>query len=475
MPTLTDRDFCRDELGHGLFAVDRDGKAHAFEDGVAKALRQQLLLYLDDKGVWRLRTHGFPDMMKGKLKSVGVCDFCGERPVTWDIPCETFAMPKMEYGGVSAPPGMSESNWAACQTCGDHVVNNRRAALLRHCQDYHDDPKQPDGVRRLLKKFQAALQQRFWEYYKGGAQPATTTPARSPSKASPMTADLCTTAREMQSVALRTAQQIRTHLQDANRRIDDELSAYLPGADCFAWTAITAQAVWAIGSQVPDDTAVTEDLLPEGSFRSFWWFEWPLPVSDPHILTDLNIDREHAHALFLASAPDGMGVYQLRLVQPYGLLAPTRFVIPWNTTIAWLRNRTLTPWQQQQGLIPVGEHGITILRFIIAACVWLRSTVVSTTEHQLERHLRKRIMRAEHLDFAPTVTVVELRRTESGVSRTGEHSHPVNWNWQWMVRGHVRNQPTKRGIRPVWIKPYTKGPADKPLKLPAEKVFLVDR
>lgn len=65
------------------------------------------------------------------------------------------------------------------------------------------------------------------------------------------------------------------------------------------------------------------------------------------------------------------------------------------------------------------------------------------------------------------VGVILLRRAmyqySSGEDREGE---PVNWSCQWWVSGHWRRQwyPTSQTHKLVYITPYIKGPADKPLK-----------
>jgi hypothetical protein len=51
------------------------------------------------------------------------------------------------------------------------------------------------------------------------------------------------------------------------------------------------------------------------------------------------------------------------------------------------------------------------------------------------------------------------------------------WGYQWIVSGHWRRQyyPASDAHKPVYIAPYVKGPADKPLKAPTGDVFAVTR
>jgi len=85
--------------------------------------------------------------------------------------------------------------------------------------------------------------------------------------------------------------------------------------------------------------------------------------------------------------------------------------------------------------------------------------------------------RAERASLAPsaTIRVVELRRPD-GASSGAEHG-AVEWQTRWIVGGHWRRHwwPKLREHRQTWIAPYVKGPADKPLVLPAHTVYAFDR
>jgi hypothetical protein len=121
--------------------------------------------------------------------------------------------------------------------------------------------------------------------------------------------------------------------------------------------------------------------------------------------------------------------------------------------------------------------------FFLAACAWMqqRIPVLTLTPGHIERHRRKQLHREQRLDAPPNdVKIVQLRRLEA---RPHEPSSgdgpPVDWSsCRWPVDGHFRNQPcgSKHGDRRlIWIMPYVKGPADKPLKVPAHKIFVVNR
>lgn len=73
------------------------------------------------------------------------------------------------------------------------------------------------------------------------------------------------------------------------------------------------------------------------------------------------------------------------------------------------------------------------------------------------------------------IVVVRLRREKGDQNEpTGESA---NYSHRFIVGGHWRNQPyTSLGIwRQIWISPYVKGPADKPLIVRPKRVFQWDR
>jgi hypothetical protein len=78
-----------------------------------------------------------------------------------------------------------------------------------------------------------------------------------------------------------------------------------------------------------------------------------------------------------------------------------------------------------------------------------------------------------------SITVVSLRKLEAAREQAqlaGEHE-PVEWHWQWEVRGHWRNQwyAAAQEHRQVFIEAYIKGPENKPLKDPGKKLFAAVR
>jgi hypothetical protein len=164
--TLAARDFCRDAVGHGCFAIDLDGAVQAFVPSVRDRLIERGVLTQDTDTVWHLRWHGF-DLDREKAADMACCDFCSARPVTWLIPCESFAMPSLP----GLPLGQSQGDWAACEPCGAAIDARDAAGLLTRALAVPLPTKPIDvsHLRQTLLRLKRTLHRRFWQHYRGGA------------------------------------------------------------------------------------------------------------------------------------------------------------------------------------------------------------------------------------------------------------------------------------------------------------------
>lgn len=102
-----------------------------------------------------------------------------------------------------------------------------------------------------------------------------------------------------------------------------------------------------------------------------------------------------------------------------------------------------------------------------------RIAVVET--HEVDRATRRRVARI-HPEYDRPVRVVTLRRPRRPADE-GVVQSSVEWSHRWVTRGHWRNQwyPSRGVYRHIWIAPYIKGPDDKPLELPVDRVFRLAR
>lgn len=112
----------------------------------------------------------------------------------------------------------------------------------------------------------------------------------------------------------------------------------------------------------------------------------------------------------------------------------------------------------------------------VAILEFLKLKVVDVRPHMESRQVRRQL--ARHGKKPEDVRVVSLRRTAHGTLHEGPGEHrDVEWSCQWIVSGHWREQwyPSAGQHRPVFVAPYIKGPEDKPLKSPGEKIYAVVR
>lgn len=184
---------------------------------------------------------------------------------------------------------------------------------------------------------------------------------------------------------------------------------------------------------------------------------------------------------------------------------PDLVAISWAVVIDLEEDATLaiTPWfrlDYAQAGLPVGPvvwrfgestgrlHGATreggwdqkadwIVRLLGSMLLFMEQRIVLDRPTEADRATRRRLQREDSATEA-LIHVVQLRRSEhQPAQRTGEKAS-VDWSCQWNVRPHWamrRCGPGREHERPVWIAGYVKGPADKPLKLAPERLFVVAR
>lgn len=118
-------------------------------------------------------------------------------------------------------------------------------------------------------------------------------------------------------------------------------------------------------------------------------------------------------------------------------------------------------WAEETNWVPRTDPS---LRWLLACWRLMQQTVTSVIDESAPRVLRRQLERVKLNDKA--VSVIQLRSRTLAENR-GE-GEGREWDHQWLVRGHWRNQPCKDTdgawtSRLVWIHPYVKGPEDKPL------------
>lgn len=114
--------------------------------------------------------------------------------------------------------------------------------------------------------------------------------------------------------------------------------------------------------------------------------------------------------------------------------------------------------------------------FVMAFCAFVSQRILVSQPQRPDRATRKRT--AGTWQHEALIRVVQLRRSVAQEAAREAGSDPVEWSCSWIVRGHWRQQACGANLserRPVFVLPHVKGPDDKPLKAPADRVFAVVR
>lgn len=325
-------------------------------------------------------------------------------------------------------------------------------------------------------------------------------------------------------IVSRTAAAIRKEVVNKPQRIDlehlfDDEIAGLREADSYFWDSRVTQMVLASGKQLPDSTEFSQGWLHGRC--GWWWFGRSSPLiglsteghrryvsallhhfdhGELHISTYEAIGsgmnklgsfgwREGErldsaiHRLDEAQGSEADGAPLVRLAAASAAvfddladyLADLR--AKGEPSIAAIKSEDVSTLRQHEHskankvVADWKDASSTALRIFACGSLWLQQKIVVTEDAELTRHARKRLERA---GINEPCRVVYLRRKEYAGASGTEHG-AVDWAWQWAVRGHWRNQPTKNGIRLTWIHPFIKGPESKPLKPSAAKVFVVNQ
>ena len=121
------------------------------------------------------------------------------------------------------------------------------------------------------------------------------------------------------------------------------------------------------------------------------------------------------------------------------------------------------------------EHPLHEIRWVYTALHLMAQKLAITVRRDTDRATRRRAER--NRQTAPSfIEVVTLRRLEADRQRDPKGIE-VDWQWQWIVEPHWRNQwyPSEGVHKTILIESYVKGPPDRPLKPSGIKLFVARR
>lgn len=154
-------------------------------------------------------------------------------------------------------------------------------------------------------------------------------------------------------------------------------------------------------------------------------------------------------------------------------------IAPWRKYTYWMPlGRTDWPFDYDTemafappGYTPEQLESIIEDRRVLAAFFLLsqQTNIATITEHALPNHVRKQLQREQKvIPPPPSVRLVDIHKPRH--TNVGKGTRDVEWTKRWWVKGHWRQQaygPGRTLHRPLYIKPFVKGPDDKPLADPA--------
>lgn len=228
----------------------------------------------------------------------------------------------------------------------------------------------------------------------------------------------------------------------------------------FFWSKETAQVVYQASVSYP----LTGDMYLPHLTRAFCVFERPIfgVVVEGEALNisalSWSVNKAIKHDLAIV-------LRMIAFVWHGSLGSPVWWM---DVGSHWLREPSDPTWATERD---------RFLRWILTASMFVEQEILVGESVRPGKPFLRRMV-AEHPSHEPNCHVVTLRRQVGMESaRKPDSGAGVDWRYQWIVRGHWRNQYYPKAERhvPIFISPYLKGPEDKPLKAPKPTVFAVNR
>lgn len=250
-----------------------------------------------------------------------------------------------------------------------------------------------------------------------------------------------------------------------------EMLFFLSQADVVIWRGdIWNVAQAGAGEAFAGLRVEPEDFPPK---PQFWLMDVHIPsLDDPEVLSVWEIPSFFCfHAFFLFPKIE-RGVLKLYPVLNYG---PNHEAgIPREDLIRYIDAggdpmafRLVHPLQPGE---PPEKVGIGVL----AALRFMETEFVENEQATLPRAIRRGAELGRRGKL-PGVRVVTLRRS-SREKEEADGEGGREYSCQWFVGAHWRKpSPRMKEQRPVFVRPYVKGPQDKPVKPPRERVYDVCR
>jgi hypothetical protein len=185
------------------------------------------------------------------------------------------------------------------------------------------------------------------------------------------------------------------------------------------------------------------------------------------------------HGILMASYsdpqdPNDYAMAELQTISRSGLIL--LHLQPWRYGDSLKDFNTLLVAAAERGEVSraAAKDEVWSLKFMAAFWNLCRGWADVEVQHPTERHLRKRLVRSGIWGDVPTVRVVTLRKPRQKVG--DDEGREVAWSHRWIVNVRWRQQHypsmgpayidgkwNPDSHRAVYVFPFVKGPADKPL------------
>lgn len=270
-------------------------------------------------------------------------------------------------------------------------------------------------------------------------------------------ADLREAARLLQTAAVGDPQVPWTRV-DSDRHLA-KMVGEIAARHCYGVEREIERFIDGAAQKMPLDWRLTREMLPDDYGAMLYQFSF----------MNLKVEDEETplFGLLWGKAPQGAILFSYSLTH-YSLVG----------MFSWDFSETIREASERiSGRITTDGtsfHVVEFLKTFAATCLFLQQRILDPVWAVPDRAQRRR---QEHGDADySNLRVITLRRRQAMDAPEGEGNH-IDYRWRFVVSGHWRMQwyPSLQQHIPVWIMPYVKGPDDKPLKPPSERVFQVVR
>ena len=253
------------------------------------------------------------------------------------------------------------------------------------------------------------------------------------------------------------------------------------------------------GSSIFENESITwKQALEKMPHPHFWVLDQPLPCRAP-IIIDNQMKRIDNNDLdYVEASLRAMLMFPVKLIgdESYewaGVITRMMILETPESPIPIVEWTTFTlrhPHENQESGRLLQSSHVKSLSMIEAWALneFMDQKVVKVIDTPPPRHIRRRAERENKK--IPKIQTIYLRRqyiksdehsesipTEHLQQNANGNHREVEWNWQWLTRAHWREQwYASEGVhKKIFIAPFWKGPENKPIKPPGDKIFKVVR